>query len=562
MSRFVSVGLSIYAVVVIVAIAVVVPLTIIYLHDNSIVPGIRMYFKFYEDFGSRFVDRTGILSRDDVASAVFVRAIKPYSNSGLDEEAVYIGRILRDGVYGYIHILYENISRNAIRWTNFLKKNNLDPEKHEVGLIVSIVIYNKTSREIIYHYVDAISYRPAKILDRNTMHIYRIDIVKRNGRAYTKNVIYEERRKIVLEPTVYTQPPPEEPPKNLWCATVTTTPPGLCWYRRAWISVENLTNILPPDYFITVNDVKYMRIPTIIMENFNSQSYVGAWMSKELQNMYIGFHITINVGDIIQILAKGLKIDIPFKISTGFSWGGEQYTYSTGLGLHPFNHRWTWLWGRTVVVFYTVYDTYADNTCCISYCFIKQYGYTCSWETVQDPVLGSATMCLCKKPLEDEVYGYISSVYVVDGIIQGGSADGRSDDRIMYLFYSGSNLSYFGSLQSYNSVPFSKIFQTYDVCGADFEFGVSGATIATAASLIAKPLGLTTYAAIKALEKYLASISISFSVQGAKIYTDGYIDNHGPASIDIYIAVSSIRYTSPDGTCMFKAPIGLEIRVY
>jgi hypothetical protein len=501
------------------ALIIVAAYTAYSIATNAPNPGVTIKFEIYED-GKRITD---IFARGDVAAAVFIRAITPDG-----EEPVFIGL-----TRGSVHIPAARLSPIAKNWTDLMRARGNDPEKFFTALIVSIAVVNKTSEKPILYATYFVDYPPAKIAGGSTEVIRRLHIAKKRGeiRGHVAGVDREEKS---APPLGYSfaafGPPYTEPPKNVWCEVVNPEIPSyICWYRKVWVGVENLTGNFPSSYFTTYNGKIYMKVPVVMAVN----------------NLTASGSIEITVS-MLQTAAK-FSVSAALAVPTdrgpsislaGRSWGGELYYLGNSIFLDPTRSGWVWIYGRPV---FASYDVYYE-----------------AW--------------MWREYWGEDNYFYIADIYTSNMIITSDKGFGLPTE-IINFFYEGTNKQGpltisdtalgDGKLDPGEYFYFSQLFSYYDKCGADFEIGIPVGAVIVAA--LTKNVGLTlTTAVIKAIE-------VSLSVEGASVYINGNIYNYGdhpgvPNDMNvaeyIAIAVGKYQYTAKDfwgNTCTYDVPAGLYI---
>ncbi|MCY0890281.1 MAG: hypothetical protein OWQ51_04770 [Pyrobaculum arsenaticum] len=496
-----------------------VALTTYIVATNLPSPGITIRFEIYED-GRRITD---IFTRSDVIAAVFIRAITPDG-----EVPVFIGQ-----TRGVVHVPAAKLGPVAKNWTDLQKERGNDPERFFTALIVSVAVVNKTSGKLILYATYFVDYPPAKIARGDTEIFYTLHIAKKRAetRGYVVKVDREEKRGPPLGYSFAALGPPyTEPPKGAWCEYYPSDiPTAVCWYRKAWIGVDNLTAVFPSSYFAVYNGKTYMKVPVIMaVNNFTASGSIG-----------IGISVLQTTAKISVIASLAVPTDTRPSISlAGRSWGGELYYISNSIFLDPTRSGWIWIYGRPVFASYDVWYYVGP---------ITEY-------------------------IGEENYFYIADIYVNNMIIISDQAFGLPSE-IVNFFYEGvtkqgpltipGTALDDGKLDPGEYLYFSDLFPYYDKCGADFEIGIPVGAIIVAALTKNVQLTLAT-AAIKALE-------VSLSVEGANVYIIGHIYNYGdhpgvPNDMNIAeyiaIAVGKYKYTAKDSwgnTCTYDVPAGLYI---
>ncbi|MEM0467576.1 MAG: hypothetical protein QXT27_00035 [Pyrobaculum sp.] len=496
-----------------------VALTTYIVATNLPSPGVTIKFEIYED-GKRITD---IFTRSDVTAAVFIRVITPDG-----EVPVFVGQ-----TRGAVHVPAAKLGPIAKNWTDIQRGRGNDPERFFTALIVSVAVVNKTSGKLILYATYFVDYPPAKIARGDTEVIYTLHIAKKRSetRGYVVKVDREEKGSPLLGyGFAALSPPYTEPPKDVWCEVVSPEIPSyICWYRKAWIGVENLTAVFPSSYFAVYNGKTYMKVPVIMaVNNFTASGSIEITISM-LQTA-----AKFSVSAVLAVPAdKGPSISL-----AGRSWGGELYYMGNSIFLGPTRSGWIWIYGRPVFASYDVY--------------YEAPGWREYWG--------------------EENYFYIADIYVSNMIIISDK-DFVLPAEIINFFYegvtkqgpltiSGTALDD-GKLDPGEYLYFSQLFSYYDKCGADFEVGIPVGAIIVAALTKNVQLTLAT-AAIKALE-------VSLSVEGANVYINGNIYNYGdhpdvPNDMNIaeyiVVAVGRYNYTAKDfwgNTCTYDVPAGLYI---
>ncbi|ABL87600.1 conserved hypothetical protein [Pyrobaculum islandicum DSM 4184] len=484
-------------------------------------PGITLRFELYE----AGVKKSDLFTRPDVVAAVFIRAVTP------DGEAVVFSGPTR----GSVHISAGALADVARNWTELLKARGHDPEDFFTALIVSLAVINKTSGKPLFYTTYFLDYHPAKVVRGDRELIYTLHIAKGRGewRGHVVKVDREEKRGLFTSYSftpLSMKLPYVEPPKDTWCEVVSPDPPAfICWYRKAWVGVENLTSVLPSTYFTTYNGKLYMKIPVIMA--VNNYTYSGS----------VG--VAIGTLPATSQVAVGAALAVPGDYGpsislAGWSWGGRQYFLANGLFLGPTRSGWIWIWGRPV---FASYDVYYEG------------------------VLG-------RDYIQEENYFYIADIYISGSTIVSGKDFGLPQE-VANLFYGGvdkqqlviSNTALSdGALQPGEHIQFNEIFPYFDRCEADFEVGIPvGAVVLAVLARVPVPAVLP--------KDVFPGIDISLSIQGATMYVLGSIKNYGdhpdvPTDYNvpeyIYAAVSKYQYTATDiwgNTCLYQVPSGIYI---
>jgi hypothetical protein len=361
--------------------------------------------------------------------------------------------------------------------------------------------------------------------------IYTLHVAKGRGewRGHVAKVDREEKRGLLASygsPSM--KPPSVEPPRDTWCELISPEPPTfICWYRKAWVGVDNLTAVFPSTYFTTYNGRLYMKVPVVMA--VNDYTYSGT------------VNVIIRVESTTQQVAVSATLAVPGDFGpsislAGWSWGGQQYYLDNNLILGPTTSGWIWIWGRPV---FASYDVYYEGPVGRSY-------------------------------IQEENYFYIADIYISGSTIVSGRDFGLPQE-IINFFYGGVDKQQLvipntalsdGALQPGEYILFEEIFPYFDRCGADFEVGI--------------PLGSIVSAALARTRTSLPidvfpGVDISLSVQGARIYIKGSIHNHGdhpdiPTDYNapeyIYVAVSKYQYTATDlwgNICRYQVPSGIYI---
>ncbi|MCU7787374.1 hypothetical protein ODS41_05505 [Pyrobaculum sp. 3827-6] len=496
-----------------VALAALVAVVFVVLGFQTPSPGVTLRFELYE----AGVKKSDLFTRPDVAAVVFVRAVTPDG-----EVAVFSGP-----TRGSVHIPAGALADVAKNWTELLRARGHDPEDFFTALIVSLAVVNKTSGRPLFYTTYFLDYPPAKVARGDRELIYTLHVAKGRGewRAHVAKVDREEKRGLLASygsapPSM--KPPYAEPPKDTWCEVVNPDPPVfICWYRKAWVGVDNLTAVFPSTYFTNYNGRLYMKVPVVIaVNNFTYSGSVGLSI--------IGGILTTSQ------LAVGVSLSVPGNSRSSinlarWSWGGKQYYLTDGLFLGPTSSGWIWILGRPVFVSYDVY--------------------------YEGPI--------GREYIREEDYFYIADIYISGSTIVSGKDFGLPQE-IIDFFYGGvdkqrlsiSNTALSdGALQPGETMWFHEIFP----CGVGFEVDIPVGAVALAV-LTRTPIPITLPKGV------FPGIDISLSIQGAVIEVAGSITNYGdhpgvPNDYNvpeyIYAAVSKYQYTATDlwgNTCHNQVP--------
>lgn len=158
----------------------------------------------------------------------------------------------------------------AKTWVEEIRSRGGDPEKIFTALIVSLAVVNKTNGEPLYLATYFLDYYPAKIARGDAELIYTLHIVKDRGekRGLVFKVERSERKAPLGAILAAFQPPYVEPPPNLYCVIIPSDiPTYMCWQRKVWIGIDNLTKVFPASYFAVKGGKIYMKIPVIMAVN-------------------------------------------------------------------------------------------------------------------------------------------------------------------------------------------------------------------------------------------------------------------------------------------------------
>ncbi|MEM0277829.1 hypothetical protein [Pyrobaculum sp.] len=482
-----------------------VALTTYIVATNLPSPGITIRFEIYED-GKRITD---IFTRSDVIAAVFIRTITPDG-----EVPVFVGQ-----TRGVVHVPAAKLGPVAKNWTDLQKERGNDPERFFTALIVSVAVVNKTSGKLILYATYFVDYPPAKIARGDAEVIRTLHIVKKRGetRGYVVKVDREEKRSPPLGYSFAAlEPPYTEPPKGAWCEYYPSDiPTAVCWYRKAWIGVDNLTAVFPSSYFAVYNGKTYMKVPVIMaVNNFTASGSIVIGIGMPLTSVIASLAVLTDTGPSISL--------------AGRSWGGELYYIGNSIFLGPTRSGLIWIYGRPVFASYDVWYNVGPTT---GYIGEENYFYI-----ISDQAFG----------LPSEIVNFFYEGVTKQGplTIPGTALDDGKLDPGEYLY-------------------FSDLFPYYDKYGADFEIGIPVGAIIVAALSKNVQLTLAT-AAINALE-------VSLSAEGANVYV-GHIYNYGdhpgvPNDMNIaeYIAIAvwKYKYMAKDSwgnTCTYDVPAGLYSR--
>ncbi|AFA39647.1 hypothetical protein Pogu_1620 [Pyrobaculum oguniense TE7] len=136
---------------------------------------------------------------------------------------------------------------------------------------IRALVVNKTSGKLILYATYFVDYPPAKIARGDTEIVYTLHIAKKRAetRGYVVKVDREEKRGPPLGYSFAALGPPyTEPPKGAWCEYYPSDiPTAVCWYRKAWIGVDNLTAVFPSSYFAVYDGKTYMKVPVITLSS-------------------------------------------------------------------------------------------------------------------------------------------------------------------------------------------------------------------------------------------------------------------------------------------------------
>jgi len=501
----------------------------------SLEPGLYITLRLYDVDKDKVFDVSSIIQRGDVIWCVKTDVIAPFIS---ENDLVNILNKCYGGS-GAAFISYDKIKPVIDSWINTYSLRNADVKGLISGMIISVFVMNISDKNIIFKGFDVYSYKPYEYKDPKPVNI---EITMIRGREH----MYFITKILGASGLSYLNKASEISPEDIYYT----------WYKERQITIimpENLTGILPSDYFQNIGGKTYMKTPVLILENVGS--YSGVLMSSvdiTLSNpsITVGIYATFTAGDIIEKLRSASLPSVSFRL-TDFTWGGNSYYYYRATELYPEEASWLYIYARPIQK-YTEY-------------------YVCD-ETG------------CRK-IEDRVYSLITDVWVIGSTIQGGEERGLPHQIIMNNFYSGTNDTGIlsipgtplddGKLDPNESINFKQIFPYYDTCGADFEVGIPlGAIVATG---ICAGLGIPSGGlACTVAMAFASSFHVSLSFKGSSIYIGGGIENKGQYrgagyNVPVYISmrISRYKYYAPPpwwcfwcSPCEYKVPAGIYFKAY
>jgi hypothetical protein len=424
---------------------------------------------------------------------------------------------------------------------SWIKKYNLrDADVKELisGMIISVSVVNISDKNILFKGFDVYSYKPYEYKDPKPVNI---EITMIRGREH----MYFTTKILGASGLSYLNKASEISPEDSY----------YIWYEERQILIimpENLTGILPSNYFQNIGGKTYMKTPVLILENPQPNSgVVSAWINLGTAQGSIGVYGAFSAGEILSKLFNAVFPDVSFRLTGDFTWGGSTYYFTSKIDVNPNDAKWMYIYARPIQK-YTQY-------------------YVCSFSE-------------CAK-LHDRVYSLITDVWVIGSTIQGGRESGLPHQIIMNNFYSGTNYTgrlYIsdtsladGKLDPGETIAFEQIFKYYDTCGGDFEIGIPLGAIAAIG--ICAGLGLPTGGtACMVATAFASSFQLSLSFKGSTIYITGGLMNEGQYygvgyNVPEYITmrISRYKYYVPPpwwcfwcSPCEYKVPAGIYFKAY
>ncbi|MEM0203940.1 MAG: hypothetical protein QXO16_08680 [Archaeoglobaceae archaeon] len=420
-----------------------------------------------------------------------------------------------------IFIRSDELLEISKEWVSVYASRNTNPENMYSGLIIRLIIYNRSTGEIVFEAFDSFSYKPIEVTKGKPIEI-TMNLVKKSP---------EQKFKIS---------PVSQHVKSVEAKEICDG----CEYwieRELVVSItpESLKTKLPSDYFKSVDGVLYMKTPVLIVKNaYSNSGVITSSINIGMREVSVGVYPTLTSGEILDKITKGYSPTVTLWKGSGLTWGGSTYYfyYNTG-DLGPEQSVWIWIWARPV---YRIYKVYEVDSCTYTRYYIG-----------------------------DDVENFITHVLTSGTGIVGGGNIGLPQSELMQTLFNGVEMNKLqisgtsledGKLDPGESIALEQIVQYFDTCGADFEVGIPAGSLAALSicAVLGLPAGGTACAVAVA---FSSAFQLSLSIQGSMYITGGLV-NHGEFNgrgynvpEDVYMAISRYQYkVDPPWWCFWCTP--------
>ena len=509
-------------------------------------PGIVINLGFYEQRNGKLAEVSkNIIAKQSFITVAMVKAIAPPSCPN-KTMVLYNGPTID----GRIYIPYQRIKPIAEEWVREYRQRGTDPKGLETGFFIYIAVLDKKTMKPVYLVIDSLSYKPSEVR-RDTRITYQLQLIKSVSRIAKVDTHTE---KVSLIKLLLTGSQSQRSSGDYITGTqpnFSPSPVPPYYFKTELVAIvtpENLTQKLPPSYFIWASGKLYMKTPIMIARNVEKYSgTVGVAVDITRTNAKISIYPTIAIDKNIVSRIKNniLPIITPWKGSSK-SWGGRGYSFCDQLFLGPERSGWIWIWA------YPVYE--------VEKVYICTFGDGCSYTG-------------------DSVKAYIADVVTKGKEIEGGASKEDFPTEIVNLMFKGVKLQRLridetgladGDLDPEESVSHRLIFKYFDKCSSDFEIGVPIGSIAAAAActVFDVPPPACTTATV-----FMSAFQITLSAESQNIMIVGGIKNYGDdpeipndynKAEEVYIAKSIFRYKEDPpwwqfwrSTCYYDVPAGV-----
>ncbi|AFH42959.1 hypothetical protein [Fervidicoccus fontis] len=524
-----------FLIVVIVSILVIT--TISYALFLSPKPGLYFSPSLYSFESNMTNDISSLLDNKNVVWHIHVSAIAPFlSNNDFVDllDSCYSGQ-------GAAYIPYESFKPVVDSWLTVLKQRHLDPNYFTTSLIISVEVFNKTDGKILYSAFDTMKYRPIDFsFPKGVLVKLNID---GNG------VSFDEKNLWILSlPILLAEP---ENTNSTFNGSKHTQPLSQIETTISYIAPENLTGLLPGDFFKQENGKLYMKVPILIIDNTQSNNSATMGGSIDIninaaKDYSLGIYPAFSAGnDIFNSLTQGILPNVNIRLGSGQTWGSYYFGYM--INVPPGSAKWIYIWARPVIKFTIIHYynpiSYADYT-------------------------------------EDRVYALVTDVLSYNNAIEGGIESGLPPQPIMNNLFVGTNetrvavptFTIGGILPVNGSIPFAILFNYYDKCKTNFEVGLAIGSLLGSSACSVLP-GLEGVACGVATE-FVSTFSNSLSSMDPLYMINGVVQNEGqlfeygynvPVILDM--RVSKLSYIVPPpsycfwcSNCTFSPPVALYFK--
>jgi len=463
------------------------------------------------------VDESSLLDRSDVVWCVFAEAVAPPTHK---EDTVKLVWSCFKG-RGAVKVPYEALKPVAEGWDRVARGRGIDPSTFTFGLITRVVVGNASSGSVLYTATDSIPLNPAMLLQAKA---WRIELKLRKG----KLTIESEMRETLVTPKL-AQPVATE-------AAGSAQPMQGGYYQFVvlyTVKPENLTSVLPPNYFNQSNGKWYVRTPVLIAENRGNPMILSAVSVSA--DYTARFRVSVGVGDILGKLINGVLPSLTLEVG-GTVWGSKVALLRSVYAC-PNEARWIYIWGRPSLVVGKVY-----------YCALTPSGTNCYW-------------------VQDRVEAYVFDVIVVSGAIDSGVEQGLPHSALIDAFFSGTRMRQLPAIPGTHLADgdldpneYISTVQLYPSVYSNAYIGIAVPSGMLAAQVLCTVLPPTAGAACIAFTSAIASL-FSYDVN---VHVNAYIDNYGQAAcgvnapVIVYLRESIYQYNI-DGKIV-TPPVGFYFK--
>ena len=476
-------------------------------------PGLYLELRLLRDD----VDESSLLDRGDVVWCVFAEAVAPPT---FKEDAVKLVWGCFKG-RGAVKIPYEALKPVAEGWERVCRDRRMDPSTFTFGLIARVVVGNASNGNVLYTATDSIPLNPATLLQARA---WRVELKLRKGSL----LIESEARETLVAPKL-AQPAAAE-------AKGSIQPMQGGYYKFVvlyTVKPENLTSVLPPNYFNQSNGKWYVRTPVLIVENKGNPMITSA--VSIVADYTVRFRISIGVGDILGKLIGGVLPSITLQIG-GTLWGAR-VGLTDSLYVCPNEARWIYILGRPSLVVGKMY-----------YCAVTPGGENCYW-------------------VHDRVEAYVFDVIVQSGQIVSRVEQGLPHSAIVNALFSGTQMRQLPAIPDTDladgDLDPGEVISTivlYPNVYSNAYIGIavpSGALAAQALCMVLPPTAgaacIAFTSAIASLFSYETSVHVSASIRN---WGQGACGTNAP--VVVYLRESIFQYNI-DGKIV-TPPVGFYFR--
>jgi len=485
---------------------------------TTLEPGLYITLRLYDVDKDKIFDVSYILQRGDVIWCVKTDVIAPFISE--NDFVNILNKCYRGS--GAAFISYNKIKPVIDSWIKTYNLRNADVKGLISGMIISVFVMNISDKKILFKGFDVYSYKPYEYKDPKPVNIEITMIRGREHMYFTTKMIGKTGFSYISRSSEIRS----DEEKYLWIEE-----------RIKYIIMpENLTKILPLDYFMNlyINEKVYMKTPILILENLGNYSGdVGIFINIHSPNIRSSFVS----GDIFNRLLNSNSSsasDVYIRLG-GYSWGCSECYFTDATLLSPkgfsWSSAWIYLWSRPLQIFSQLFV--CDQTDCI-------------W-------------------VEDRVYLLITDTYVYGSTIKGGSERGLPRDRIMYILYNNTISTeklYIpdtgledGKLDPNEFVFLCQISTYFNKYGKPFEIGIPIGAFIGAAMCPALGLEIVNKTCVRIMNFVSAFyLMIPTSSMTPRSYLICGIQNYGKLenvpigynnSVYMYLRLSKYKYYQP-----------------